>query len=185
MLTTQKEKKYTLIGGIMTQAKRLGELYKIQNEIQLVQHLNPNDYWGVRCNYLDEFYSSHPKYKWNHRCILNNEIVIEYDTNDVSLNKELAVIARDNLHKDNFKTSLWFSGNKSYHLHFFINTKNAGKLNTLKRCILKYYGTITKDKVYLPDLAMAGSHNIRLEYGVHEKTKAIKHLVHQDEGYLL
>jgi hypothetical protein len=167
----------------MTQLKRLNELHRIQKDILLVQHLNPDSYWNTRCFFLDEFYNAHPKYLWNHRCILNNELVLEYDTDDTEMNHKLALFARRNLDKDGIKSSMWFSGNKSYHVHFFMDCKNPTKLGTLKRVLLKYYGTIHLDKDYLPDLAMASSHNIRLEYGIHEKTQKTKTLRYQDKGY--
>jgi len=168
----------------MTQIKRLNELYKIQKELLLVQHLNPNDFWNTRCVFLDNFFNAHPTYQWNHRCILEKELVLEYDNDSPELNYKLACKARDNLHKDNIKTSLWFSGNKSYHLHFLMDLKNPTRLGTLKRVILKYYGTVTiKGKMYLPDLAMASTHNIRLEYGLHEKTHKMKHLMYEDKQY--
>lgn len=150
----------------MSLIKYLNKYYNIQQDILLVAHPNEQSSWGDRCYYLDEDYDHNVHY--NHRAILNNEVVLEYDYDDYELNKYLVDTAAKKLTDHKIPWSKWFSGNKSFHLHFFVDIKQAKRPHILKSVILQYYG---KDKDYKPDLQLASpSHNIRAEYGIHEKT---------------
>lgn len=165
----------------MTLMKYLNKLYTIQKDILLVSHPEETSSWKDRCYYLDENFN--PQVHYNHRSILMKEVVLEYDYDNVDLNKELVDQAAHRLNKDGIKWSKWFSGNKSFHLHFFIDPKEAKRLNVLKSVILQYYGT-SPDNSYKPDLQLAANaHNIRAEYGRHEKTGKLKILVSQTAGY--
>jgi hypothetical protein len=159
----------------------LNKYYKMQDKIVLVNRKNPNDNWSDRCLFLDEHYSAHKPY--NHRSILNNEIVIEFDYDDPEFNASMIRRVVERLNKDNITYAKWKSGNKSTHLHMFIEVGDCGNIPLLKNVVMRYYGTFykTKDgKIHeekpeeeyikiLPDLRLsAQNHLIRAENGLHE-----------------
>lgn len=163
----------------MSLIKYLNKYYEIQEDILLVSHPNEDSSWGDRCYYLDDNFN--PNVHYNHRSILNNEIVIEFDEDDENLNKILIDQVATRLTADNIKWSKWYSGNKSYHLHFFVDMREAKRINILKSVIIEFYGKIGE---YKPDLQLAANnHNIRAEHGVHEKTGKKKSLVSQCKNY--
>jgi hypothetical protein len=124
--------------------------------------------------YLGEGYVQGKEY--NHRSILRNEIVIEFDEKSVDTNRELIEIVSKRLKADNISHSIWFSGNKSFHLHTFVNTRKASNIALLKRVIVRHY---TADISAIPDMRLtAETHLIRLEHGIHEQTKVAKSLVY-------
>ena len=69
-----------------TQNTFLREYYKIQDKILLVSHLKEDDYWDTRAMYLSKEYQ--PSLHYNHRSMLDSEIVIEYDFDNPERNKE-------------------------------------------------------------------------------------------------
>lgn len=156
----------------------LTKYYKFQDKILLVHRSSLQDNWRNRCFYLDENYNSGTPY--NHRSVLNNEVIIEYDNDDPKENLRLIREVANRLDADKLKYSLWSSGNKSVHLHVFIDTKEAHNLSQLKKSFIRYY---CKD-LPLPDLQVAASnHLIRAEYGVHEKTGKKKEPIYRSKDY--
>ncbi len=159
-----------------------------QEEIMLVYRHSPDTNWSNRALFLSEQYN--PTTPYNHRSVLKNEIVIEYDFEDKALNKKLADLVCERLNEDNIKYAKWSSGNKSYHVHFIIAPKKCKNVSLLKNTLMRLYGTFYKDNqtghIYknknkpdmerlLPDLRLASdNHMIRAEYGVHEKTEEQK-----------
>lgn len=120
--------------------------------------------WSDRTLYLSEDYNPYKEY--NHRSLLDNEIVIEYDLEDKELNKKYVDIIRERLTKDGIIYSLWHSGNKSIHLHVLVDTKEAKNLSLLKNAFIRVYS----EGLPLPDMRLIGKHLIRAEYGINEKT---------------
>lgn len=164
------------------QIKILNQLYELQEEIGLVSHINFSDSWR-RIFYLSEEYD--PKREYNHRNILDNEVVIEFDEEDEQLNKKLADQTCRNLDTAHIAWAKWTSGNKSTHVHFFINPRMARRIDVLKRAVMKFFGTITlQDTTYRPDYRLAANnHLIRLEYGVHENTGKRKQRISSSGEY--
>lgn len=171
-----------------------------QKNIVLVSRGTKEDDWAKRCLYLDEKYS--PKVKYNHRSILDCEIVIEYDIDNQQLNERLARLVCERLRSDNIKYAMWSSGNKSAHVHFLIKLGKPKNLSLLKTTVMKYYGEFFYDKdsnkIYkhkndvpqgvepqriLPDLRLAGTHLIRAEFGVNEKTQKEKSKIISSDNY--
>lgn len=167
----------------MSLIKYLNKYYKIQQDILLVSHPTETSSWGDRCYYLDDDYDHRVHY--NHRGILRNEIVIEYDEDSIDLNRTLADKAASILSIYNIKWSKWFSGNKSYHLHFFVDTREAKRIPVMKSIVMRFFGVHKiNGNVYKPDLQLAANnHNIRAEYGIHEKTNEKKSFVSSSGGY--
>jgi len=145
---------------------------KFQKDIMVVSRPTLKDSWGDRCIFLSREYNAHKHY--NHRSILSNEVVIEFDDNDANKNREYADEVARRLKLDNISFSKWFSGNKSVHIHFFIDVGQARNISLLKNTIMRYY---TKD-LPLPDLRLSTpNHLVRAEYGKHEKTGNIKSFI--------
>lgn len=142
-------------------------------DITLVSRPTLKDSWAVRHIYLEDW---NPHTHYNHRSILQDEVVCEYDDDDIEINKELARRFTNILTDVGIAWVKWFSGNKSTHVHFFINHKEAKRVNILKSVILRTWGTfVINNKRYTPDLRLAcDKHLIRAEYGIHEKTNSPK-----------
>lgn len=111
---------------------------------------------------------------------LDQEVVIEFDEENPEDNKKVADIVVNRLKKDKVNYSMWFSGSKSYHVHFFIDPRKASNLKLLKSAIMRHY---CKDLEFKPDLQLAGKHLIRAEYGLNEKTGNPKYKVSESRGY--
>ena len=170
-----------------------------QKDIVVVHRGDTKEGWAKRCKYLDPDYQ--PLCPYNHRTVLDCEVVIEYDYDNVELNKKLVNLVCDKLKKDKIEYAKWFSGNKSSHLHFMIKAPSVKNLSLLKNTIMKYYGTFYRHEptgaVYnrrenapeehvvklLPDLRLSSPHLIRAEYGVHEKTQLTKKLINKTPNY--
>ena len=166
-----------------------------QKNIVLVYRGELEQSWAKRCLYLDA--SFHPVLGYNHRSIMDNEIVLEYDEEDSKLNERLVAKVITKLNNDGIKYSKWFSGNKSTHLHFLLRDYKVSNRPLFKNVIMRHYGTYYVDeqmniwekpkegrkKIY-PDLRLASTgHLIRAEFGIHEKTGDYKELKHISSGY--
>jgi len=155
-------------------------------EIVLVYRGELTENWSKRCLYLDDKF--HPTLGYNHRSILKNEIIFEYDEDDMELNKRLADRVIDKLKQDKIPYSKWHSGNKSTHVHILIRDYDVRNPSLFKNAIMRHYGTFYMDEnkhiwnedkegrtKILPDLRLsAQNHLIRAEYGIHEKTQDYK-----------
>jgi hypothetical protein len=156
----------------------LSEYYKYNQNIVLVYRTNKDAGYPRGVIYLGENYN--PLIKYNHRVMLPNEVVIEYDLDNIEHNKKLIDEVSRRLKKDGFKTAKWYSGNKSTHLHLLINVGECINIPLLKRVLIRYY---TKN-LPIPDLQLCGNnHLIRAEYGLHEKTGRYKELISKDKDY--
>ena len=150
----------------------------MQDKIMLVYRSKPQAYWDHRHIYLSPKYSA--KTPYNHRTMLDNEVVIEFDDDDLEKNRKNADEVTKRLVKHGFEYAKWFSGGKSTHVHIFIDPKNATNLPLLKSCLMRYYcqGLAT------PDLRLTSmNHLIRAEYGLHEKTGKHKTLISKSKEY--
>jgi hypothetical protein len=155
--------------------------YKIQPDILLCyrpKNEGQGSSWSDRCLFKEEGYSATKKY--NHRITLDKEVVIEFDEPNPEDNKRVADIVVQRLKRDGMKYSMWFSGSKSYHVHLFIDPRQASNLRLLKSVIMRHY---CKDLEFKPDLQLAGKHLIRAEYGLNEKTGVNKYKVGESRGY--
>ena len=150
----------------------LKQYYDIQDKILLVYRTKLDSPWTDRCFYLDEKYNAIKPY--NHRSMLNCEVVFEYDLDDKAENKRLIDKVAEKLNADNITWRKWSSGNKSTHLHCLFDYRDVANLELLKRTILRYY----TEGLPLPDMRLSvENHLIRAEYGVHEATGNHKELI--------
>lgn len=156
----------------------LHSYYDIQEQIVLVYHPDNDCSWSDRCLFLDDDYA--PGKQYNHRSILKDEIVVEFDSEDKEDNASNAREVAKRLRKDGFEVAHWKSGNKSEHVHFFIDTGIASSPDILKRIVMRFY----TNGLPRPDMQLAASnHLIRAEYGVHEKTGQEKRPIRVDKRY--
>jgi hypothetical protein len=141
--------------------KVLNGLYKIQENFILIYREGEKDGWSDRCPYLSPQYN--PVKKYNHRTILNNEIVIEYDEDDKTQNAVNANRVCDRLDKFGLEYSRWRSGNKSVHIHLYLDIPdNINDLCTFKRQFMRFFGTMYK--------------NVKTGKRYYEKSEVPKHL---------
>jgi hypothetical protein len=173
-----------------------------QKQIVLVYRGDLEEDWSKRCLYLDKNYK--PLIKYNHRSIMDCEVVFEYDTDNTALNALMADSVAKKLKKDRITYAKWSSGNKSTHVHCLFKIPSSVKnLSLLKNTIMKYYGTfyyheptgkISENRIELPegeetkriwpDLRLASKgHLIRAEFGVNEKTGYEKELLWKNSAY--
>jgi len=156
----------------------LNKYYEIQDKILLLYRPYEDSGWGDRCLFLSDSYI--PTKKYNHRAILRDEVVIEFDTDNKEDNRKYADEVAKRMKKDNIAVAKWFSGNKSVHVHAFFDFKKAKNIQLVKKIIMRKYC----DGLPLPDLQLAiENHMIRAEYGLHEKTGAHKKLISRSANY--
>lgn len=156
----------------------LNKYYKLQDKIIVCYRPTLKNSWGDRCLFLSNEFDQLKEY--NHRSILQNEVVFEWDEEDIKTNRKNCDIVATRLKKEGYKVAKWKSGNKSTHLHVFINIAGAKNISLLKRCFVRYFSS----GLPLPDLRLTSdNHLIRAEYGVHEKTGVRKHLISKDKDY--
>jgi len=156
----------------------LGKYEKFQSEITLVYRPDKLSSWSDRCMYGDKDYSYTKKY--NHRSILQNEIVIEFDTDLKHENHWYAKQVMELYKKYKIGYSLWTSGNKSSHLHTLVNI-TCHDLPSFKKAWMQFF---TKGLDVEPDYRLCSeAHLIRAENGIHEKTGEYKTLVSESRGY--
>ena len=171
----------------------------VQKEIILVHRGDAEESWAKRCLYLDGKYQ--PLCPYNHRSVLDNEIIIEYDSDNVQLNERLVDEVIRKLRKDRISYMKAYSGNKSYHLHVLIKMANVKNVSLLKSTFMRHYGTFYVHNVsgqlydnlddapdsnvtrYVPDLQLSGKHLIRAEFGIHEKTQYTKDIMMKSNDY--
>jgi len=151
---------------------------KMQDKIMLVWREKPMDYWSYRHMYLGPKFSARTPY--NHRTMLDNEIVIEFDNGTPEQNRTNADIATQRMVKDGFGYAKWFSGGKSTHVHVIIDPKECPNIPLLKSCLMRHYCKGLPS----PDLRLTSkNHLIRAEYGIHEKSGKYKTLISKSKGY--
>lgn len=156
----------------------LSYYYKnFQKDILLAFRPTINHSWGDRVKFLSKDFNPYKEY--NHRMILDNEIIFEYDFPDLKLNKKYVDVICKRLNADGISWSKWFSGSKSYHLHLFVNPRKVNDLSLWKRTVTLYY---TKG-LPRPDMQMCSPHMIRMEYGVNEKTGNRKSFISKSKGF--
>lgn len=160
----------------------LNKYYEFQKDILLCYRPNnegEGSSWKDRCLFRGEVYSDRKAY--NHRGVLECEVVIEFDNDSPELNAELAAKVTKQMQNEGVSYARWFSGSKSEHVHVLFDLKEAHRKDTLRKAIIKYY---TKNLEFKPDIAMGNNnHLIRAEYGVNEKTGKHKRLLGRSARY--
>jgi len=156
--------------------------HELREPVRVVHHPNEDSYWK-RAEFGSPSYDRTTPY--NHRTVFPSEIVIEYDNEDKRLNYKLAQRVIRKLANDGISYSMWFSGNKSTHIHAFFDMQQPENRRVLKRSILLKYATIHhRGTKYKPDLNVASqNHLIRAEHGVHESTGRQKSFIDEHVSF--
>jgi hypothetical protein len=150
-----------------------------EEPIMLLYRPTATSNWADRCIMYDKKYS--PFKQYNHRSILNNEIVIEFDHDDKEVNKKATLEVLKRLREDDIAYSYWDSGNKSFHVHCLVGIDEGINKKYFKKAFLQAY---TEGLEVKPDYAVCNNnHLIRAENGLHEKTGRHKALIRNTEGY--
>jgi hypothetical protein len=142
---------------------------KMQSDMLVVHSQKPDD-WKVRHTINSKDFN--PLTQYNHRNILDNEIVIEFDLPKLEDNAKLAQTLVEVFNSFKLNYAVHWSGNKSYHMHLFFDISKVSDISLMKRTLIRYY---TNSLGYKPDMQMAvRRHLIRMECGLHEKTLQYK-----------
>ncbi len=156
----------------------LNKYYRMQDKIIVCYRPTLKNSWADRCLYLSEDFDQLKTY--NHRSILKNEVIFEWDEEDRTANRKNCDVVASRLKKEGYQVAKWESGNKSTHLHTFIDTAGASSVALLKKCFIRYFS----EGLPLPDLRLCSeNHLIRAEYGIHEKTGRHKTLISKSGLY--
>lgn len=157
------------------------------------EHLN------IMREYLDNhkkkqsFRVSRGKSKWinyesfdssyNLREILDDEIVIEFDTNDKNIAWEGVNFTCINLYKGGYSFEVWDHKGKSPHIHIHnlpIKHLSSSERRTFKKLFIRKY--VPLDYLSCVDISLTGIHLIAIEGSKHWKGKYdVKRLLHKFE----
>lgn len=164
--------------AILTLQYWLRHYYKLQDKILLCYRPSEKHGWADRAFYLSEEYD--PLKGYNHRNILQNEVVIEFDKENPDDNRKYADEVCKRLAKDGLSYSKWSSGNKSVHVHVLFNFESCRNISLMKNTLMRHYSKDLPD----PDMRLAvDNHLIRAENGIHEKTGRFKTLLYKTKDY--
>jgi hypothetical protein len=145
--------------------------------IEVVCHPHERISWGRNRKIYDGVFDL----EYNHRSILNSEVVFDFDDSDCKKNETNSLIVCQRLLEDKLNFSYWSTGNKGYHIHTLWN--NFDKISnpvSMKKIILKHYADGMKI-----DFQLAGKHLIRAEGGLNEKNLVkmrSKSLIYDNQG---
>ena len=130
-------------------------------KVEVVYHPHSRIGWGRNRKWYDGIMDC----EYNHRSILNHEVVFDFDAptkNENWINVVSVLKVFDN-QKINY--SLWSTGGDGYHIHtFWDGLEQISRLGVMKKTILKMYGGGKHI-----DYQLAGKHLIRTEWGLYEK----------------
>jgi viroplasmin and RNaseH domain-containing protein len=118
---------------------------------------------------------------YNLREILNDEIVIEFDTDNKNIAWEGINFTGVNLYRAGITFQIWNHNGKSPHLHIHnlpIAQLEADKRRLFKKIFIRKY--VPKDYLPYVDLSLTGIHLIAIEWQTHWKgCYGIKQLLHK------
>jgi len=163
--------------------KQFLKLSQWQDDFLVCYRPSASSWWGDRTTFKSEDYDKNKPY--NHRAILHNEVVVEYDGDEPEENRRLVDIVAHRLSVDNIEWRKLTSGNKSTHLHIMIHVNGAMNLSLLKNAFIRYYTQNERwgRELPLPDMGLTGNRLIRADYGVHEKTGDLKKPIFTTPNY--
>lgn len=131
-------------------------------KVEVVYHPHSRMSWGRNRKYYDGDFDC----EYNHRGILNDEVVFDFDAEDKELNKTNAKEVMNIFNEQKINYSAWDTGGKGIHIHTF--WKDLNKLSRpiiVKKTILKMYGGGRHI-----DYQLSGRHLIRTEWGLYDKS---------------
>lgn len=151
-----------------------------QQDILLVSRKSPTAGYGNKALFNTTAFN--PMEHYNHRCILDDELVIEFDNPDPTKNGNCAGMVVNKLKKAGVEYSVWSSGGKSVHVHcHFDISKDYKDLKLIKRMLME---ALVKDLGCHPDYQLCvRRHLIRAEFGFHEKSGLYKSRIMETPNY--
>jgi hypothetical protein len=145
--------------------KSTHDYLKLYDQDCVLVHRPEGGSWAGRVNYKSEQYDKNTPY--NHRSVFDNEVVFDFDDDDLQKNEAHALLLCYRLKQDNVGYTLWWSGNKGHHVHTLWCFDNETNVPLMKRLIMKHYVKSGDGKI---DLQLAGPHMIRAECALNEKS---------------
>ena len=102
---------------------------------------------------------------YNHRNVLENEVVLDFDNEDIETNYREMTDVSEKLRSKGIKHSVWFSGGRGYHIHVLWAGVESFKDRRLIKEIIHDYISFG----YILDTQVIHNHLIRMEWGLYEK----------------
>jgi hypothetical protein len=156
-------------------SKEYLDYYKTFGEEVWVVKRNRDSGWKRKCYFIDD-----PEEKYNHRCILRDEVVFDFDNEDKEINKKNSEEVIKMFDEQGINYSYWDTGNKGFHIHTFWNDLHrVHKPDMIRKTLLKIYAC-NKDV----DYQLIQGHMIRLECSVNEKSGRNKELIKYKDGLI-
>lgn len=150
-----------VINKNMETIKEYLDYYSTIQQVEVVYRPNPRVGWGRN----RKIYDGNCDLKYNHRSILNCEVVFDFDSDKREENVDNSFEVCERLSEDNLYFTVWDTGNKGIHIHtLFTGLDNFKDLATIKRTILKHYAYGMNI-----DYQLSGKHLVRMEYGINDK----------------
>ena len=135
--------------------------YSTLQSIEVVYRPHPRVSWGRN----RKMYDGNCDLEYNHRSILDCEVVFDFDSEKQEENVENSFEVVQRLSNDNIYCTVWDTGNKGMHIHtLWSNIKEFKDLTLMKKTILKYYAYGMNI-----DYQLASKHLVRMEYGINDK----------------
>jgi len=140
----------------------LDTYFRIQ-PVEVVYRPNERVSWGRN----RKMYDGNCDLEYNHRTILDCEVVFDFDSEVMEENIENSYIVIERLSNDNIYCTVWSTGNKGIHIHtLWTGLNRFTDLTLLKKTILKHYAYGMNI-----DYQLASKHLVRMEYGINEKKR--------------
>jgi len=140
--------------------KNLLDQYSKYQKIEVCYHPHNKMSWGRN----RKIYDGDCDLDYNHRQILDFEVVFDFDASNIEENLKRANEVMDKLLKDDIFFHSWTTGNKGVHIHtFWAGLGQFKDVVLMKKAILKHYAFGMEI-----DYQLAGKHLIRMEYGKNE-----------------
>jgi hypothetical protein len=149
----------------MTQTQRQQVLEYIKKnaseDFRLAYHEYKNAWW--------RYYTKADTYRkidFNHRDIFPNEVVLDFDEEDIETNAHYASKVIVFLKEKKIKHSVFYTGGKGVHIHCFFKGIEKASENKLIKTLLTDWMTGCIDISI--DKQLMGRHLVRMEFGHHE-----------------
>jgi hypothetical protein len=147
----------------MEQIKQLLDEYSKYQPVEVVYRPNERVTWGRN----RKIYDGNCEHPYNHRTILDCEVVFDFDSDKQEENIENSWKVCNLLGDDDIDFTVWDTGNKGMHIHTFWDGLHLFADRTLiKKTILKHYAYGMNI-----DYQLAAKHLVRMEYGINEKKR--------------
>jgi hypothetical protein len=130
-------------------------------DFRLAYHEARNTRW----QYYDKN-DLHTDVQFNHRDIFPNEVVLDFDEEEIETNAHYASKVMVFLKEQKIKHSVWYTAGKGIHIHtFFKDLEKVSELKLMKNLLADW---MTQSIPITIDKQLMGRHLVRMEFGHHE-----------------